>query len=295
VITWFLAYKKFQNPNPMPNKYNYTRKKVCRKGKLDGRGWRWKFWPIMKDEFPVHPANDQAETPMYERQLKKAGEDWLTDLAEEWSEMDKQLKTAYCDALARVRNALAGKEHDQEELEEAKAHYDEALEDFEEMPQPAYSITFEWIVIILLAVAEFYFNYLIFSILGASRIETMINAATISITLPLSALFFGHTLRIETKTLTQRLWLIFLVLVPFLVIIGIAFLRASLFEATWKNLPVDINLSPFEATVAFITINLLMWIVAAFVSYRSAHKDPETYRKRKLRLRSAKAAIMKMP
>ena len=64
--------------------YIYTRRRVICKGKLDGRGWRWKFWPFLKDTHPVHPTIVQDNPAVYEVQLLQTGQDMLTDIAADW-------------------------------------------------------------------------------------------------------------------------------------------------------------------------------------------------------------------
>lgn len=275
----------------MSKPYRYTRRRVCRKGRLDGRGWRWKFPLLMKEPFPVQPAKDATKQAAFESELLRAGDDHLTDLATAWSIKDKTLKPRYCEALVHVQETFKGMEFESKEFAEAKKAYDDALEDFEELPSPAWSKSLEWIVIIGLAVGEFFFNYLIFSVLGQSKLDTIIIAVTMSIALPFSALAFGHVIRIERKTIVQRLWAIVLVLVPLIVFASIAFLREALFEAAWSQAELRLNISPGQATIAFVVINLLIWLIAAFVSYRAAHKDPESYRTLKVRLRNARKVM----
>ncbi|MBK9107299.1 MAG: hypothetical protein IPM92_02675 [Saprospiraceae bacterium] len=277
----------------MPKKYIYTRNKVCKKGKLDGRGWRWKLWPFTKEEFPVQPEDNRQDPALYEMELMKAGDDWLSDLATEWSSQDKKLKPLYCDAFIKAQACAMNLETEKAEFDSAKKEYDEALEEFEDLQAPAFSKTGEYILIALLAVAEFYFNYMIFSVMGSSKVETMISAATISIALPVSAFAFGHTVRIDNKTQTQRIWATFLVLVPFIVFVVISFLREALFEVAWRDSALKLSITPFQATLAFVFINLLIWLIAAFVSYRAAHKDPEKFRTLKLRYLGAKKVMEK--
>ena len=277
----------------MPKKYTYTRRKVCKKAKLDGRGWRWKFWPLVKQEYPVQPADDRQDPALFEMELQKAGEDWLTDLAAEWNAQDKKLKPVYCDALVKVQACVSNLDTEKTEFDSAKKAYDEALEEFEDIQAPAFSKTFEYLLIFALGITEFFLNYMIFSVMGASKLETMISAFSISFALPISALGFGHMVRVENKSQIQRFWTAFMVLIPFLVFLVIAVLREALFEATWQNSSLKLNLSPFQATIAFVFINLLIWLIAAFVSYRAAHKNPEKFRTLKLRLGSARKVMEK--
>lgn len=272
----------------MNSNYRYTRRTVRRKGRLDGRGWRWKFPYIMKESFPVYPADDQQEPALFEVELFRAGEDHLADLVEDWSEKDKSLKSRYCDALAKLQLAIEDKKEELDDVEEARDMYDQALAECQGLQEPAFSKTFEWIIIVVLAISEFFFNYMIFNVLGAPKLDTMIIALTVSFALPLSAMGFGHLLRLDKRTLAQRIWLIVLGVLPFIVFLAIAVVRASLFELVWEEANEESPLSPFMATLAFIFINLLIWVVAAFVSYRASHRDPENYRKLKMRLKDAK-------
>ena len=83
---------------------NYTHKKVKRRGKIDGRDWKYSFWPF-KTEKPQEPNPDQDQPAQFEGELLKAAENDISREAENWVKLDEKLKPAYCLSLSHLNQA----------------------------------------------------------------------------------------------------------------------------------------------------------------------------------------------
>ena len=90
--------------------YVYTHRKVRKQGLRDGRDWRWKFWPPrwpFREPKDPQPPVSQTTHSEFERALKDVAEEHMQSLAEEWSDLDKQMKPTYCAALVQWQKAKA--------------------------------------------------------------------------------------------------------------------------------------------------------------------------------------------
>lgn len=273
-------------------KFRYTARKVECIGKCDGRGWRYSIWPF-KQASLVQPADDEEGVASFEQELIKAADDDLADLAIEWSERDKVLKPKYCQALLEVEMCAQQLDVEERDRVPSKKEFDEAEDEYEALNTPAIGKTAEWIYIGILAICEYFFNYIIFNILEVENVDTHIIAGGISFALPLAAKFLGETLRIEKKKTTDKVFAILLGCVPILVFIGISVLRAALFEGDWSGDEGAPPISPAMASSMFVLFNLLFFSVGIYLSYRAGYADPELYKTLKTRMMRARSRFEK--
>ena len=61
-------------------KKKYTYRGVVNGGKKDGRNWKWKFWPFLKNDKPREPNPDQVETASFEEELFQLGENEIAPI-----------------------------------------------------------------------------------------------------------------------------------------------------------------------------------------------------------------------
>ncbi|MBK9270716.1 MAG: hypothetical protein IPM48_03895 [Saprospiraceae bacterium] len=268
-------------------KFRYSARKVECIGRRDGRGWQYAFWPFKK-EMPVQPLDDQQEQASFDLELYRAAEDDLADIAISWSEEDKVLKNQYCKSLVELQMATEALTSETKDLEFAKKEFDQAEDEFEAQRQPPISHRTEWMWIAFLMVGEYFFNYIIFNMVGAEDLETHIMALVISATLPMSAMYLGMLLKKADKNILEKWMALVMLLVPVLVLMGISLLRAALFEGAWTEDEEAPPISPWAASMVFIVINLLIFLVGAVVSYMASHADPETYRTLRIRMNRAR-------
>ncbi len=86
----------------------YSNRQVKKRGKQDGRDWRWKFfppkWPFQESKQP-DPSIDQEEAAEFEKELIRGANESLTYISQEWSDIDKELHENCKDAEDKYRMA----------------------------------------------------------------------------------------------------------------------------------------------------------------------------------------------
>lgn len=249
----------------------YSRSAVKRKGKRDGRAWRWRFWPFDKEEKAVIPEAGQTEPAPFETELNHNGGALLAELAEKWKKQDETLKPAYCQARQRVEHARLRLKKEAVEAEEAAEEFAEAQKKYHELPPTAIKPGWMYFWLIIIGAIEYPINSMIFSILGASKIETYIMAGVICIGIPLIAHSFGKILRQDTRQFVDKILLAVIPFATLAVLFAVAVLRSDLFEVIGSEKILGIHISPEKATVIFIILNVFMFVLATVFSYEGSH------------------------
>ncbi len=113
----------------------YTYRSVTRRGRKDGRDWKWKFWPL-KVEKHREPKSDQEIPAQYETEILQMGMSNISEIAEEWKELDKKLKPEYCKALAAYDHANQRYKKEAGEEKQASGEFDIARKKYEEVSPP---------------------------------------------------------------------------------------------------------------------------------------------------------------
>jgi hypothetical protein len=257
--------------------YIYTRRRIRRKGKLDGRNWRWKIWLLQKDTKSPLPLVDQEEAPPYERELLRLGDQKLDEISNSWKHADEILKSEYCLAKKKLQQTRERLDKEEKEVGPARDAYDAARNQFMELNRPEISKRAEWVFLLLFMILEFPLNAVVFSVLGASKVETYIAAGGICVILPLAAAYFGNLLRRENKTPIQKIFIALIPLIVILVFTGVAIMRAELFGVEQKHSILKIELSAEAASVIFISFNLIIFTIATIISYLASHTRPEHF------------------
>jgi len=266
-------------------RYTYTF--VTRHGKKDGRNWKWEFWPFFRQTKPAEPKVDQTIPAQFETELLRAGENASAMIARHWKKMDETLKPRYCQTRNRLKNVIQDCKKESSEAKAAMAEYEAAEKKFQEMSVPALDSRWRIFWLVLIGIAEFPLNGLVFSIFGAGQVETYIMASAMCLMIPIAAHFFGQSLCQEHKTGVDKGFLIILPLVILGALAVIAILRAKFFEAMKSQKLIGVTLTPEQATVLFIIINVALFFVAIIVSYEGSHPNHPLYNTLRKRLKES--------
>ncbi|MDP2209732.1 MAG: hypothetical protein Q8K98_13320 [Bacteroidota bacterium] len=257
--------------------YVYTYRKVTRRGKKDGRNWKWKFWPF-KEAKPMEPKTDQQMPAQFETEIIQGCENDGAHIANEWKELDKKLKPEYCKVLKYLRQRKEKYDKEAGEENEVSKEYETARNKYQELPAPALNPSWHLFWMIIIGIVEFPLNGLVFSLFGADRIETYIMASAMCFAVPLLAHFFGKSLRQEIKSTTDIALLIAMPIVMLATLGVVAFLRAKFFEAIQSYELLGISLSPQQATILFVIINVAIFFIAVIISYEGNHPNHAEYK-----------------
>jgi len=260
---------------------------VRRKGRRDGRGWRWSFWPFREPK-QQQPAVEQGETAVFELELKDAAEHDMQRLATEWATLDVHLKPEYCAAVQEVDTATQGVERESAEAAAAAQQLEDAKTAYLALTPPTWSPTAAHLALAALMVAEFALNAVVFQIFAQPRVETWIMAATVGLGLPLLALLGGISLRQERKSPIDQFWIVASPAAAVLMIAGISLARGEFLQGTADILAeVGVRIGVAEATAIFIVLNLALFTVAMYAAYMGSYPDRQAHRRCVVRLRLA--------
>lgn len=258
---------------------DYSYSVVEKQGWYDGSSNVWRLKPFWRSSKTPYPLIEQETTALFEEELLESGDDWVAETANQWKQFDEKIKPRYCAALGETSRLKAKLQLETEEAKVALANFDKARADFFDFSKPLISKTKELIFMFALLVVEFPLNAEIFSIFGAGKIATYVMACGICIVIPLAAYYLGFFLRLHNKTLIQICWCVIIPLTIFIVLFGISFVRASLFEAQQTHSILHLKLTPEHASSVFLAINIAYFVVATAISYASGHNDPSQYSK----------------
>jgi hypothetical protein len=254
----------------------YTYRSVVRRGRKDGRDWEWKFWPF-KAEKHREPKSDQTIPAQYETEILQMGLSKVSEIAEEWKELDKKLKPEYCKALAAYNHASQRYKKEKGEEKQASDEFETARQKYEAISPPALAAGWKRFWLILLGLGEFPINAMIFQILGQGQRETILFSALICVVIPLAAHWFGHGLRQDVRD-KRDIWLMIAGPVILLAVLTmIALMRAKYFEAVETHQLLGLTVTPTEGTIFFLVINLMVYFVALVISYQGSHPNHKLY------------------
>jgi hypothetical protein len=271
----------------------YSHRSVKRQGKIDGRGWKWKFWPFVKSASPVQPKTDQKISAQFEKELIEVAQNIASEISGLWHEKDTKMKPEYCAALSNSKAALESYQKESGDVERFLPEYEAAKKKYEEQTPPSLSHFWHMFWLIIIGVLEFPLNSIVFEILGQPKIETYLISFLMCITIPITAFFFGRALHQESKTITDKA-LMFIMPVIALGVIGVvSYSRSKYFEAMQITKVLGIEVTPTEATIGFIVINVAVFFLAVVVSYEGSHPQHRLYSYIRKRFDEAKKELAK--
>jgi len=116
--------------------YYYSIRRVKKRGKKDGRDWRWKFFPFSKEQKEPDPPLNQGEPSEFEKELLEAAEQNLSREAQRWAKLDEKLHKDCRDAEDRYNEAKKTLEKERKEHADSVVVYEKAQERFLNQPTP---------------------------------------------------------------------------------------------------------------------------------------------------------------
>jgi hypothetical protein len=262
----------------------YSSRQVKKRGKQDGRDWKWKFfppkWPFQESKQP-DPSIDQEEPTEFEKELLRGANENLTSISQKWSAIDKELHNNCRDAEDKYRTAKAAVKKESSEHEEAIKYYETVKARFYNYPMPHISNTLFWIFLLIITVAEVAFNALVFNVFGQSQSQTFMMAIGVMVAIPWLSDFIGKKLRMKNKSKTTIVLIIGAALVVLAGLLIIAVLRENVFEANKIVEALDIRWDINSIVFAFFIVNILLSAVIVVLAYEAGHKDPLKYKQTK--------------
>lgn len=255
----------------------YTYYSVTRQGRKDARDWKWGFWPFLRVPKTPTPKKNEKSQALFEKEIIDSAQYTLASLAKKWKDRDGKLKPDYCKASSIQAGAEKKLKKESEQAQSAVAELDSSKKKLEEMGMPSFHPQWATFWLILIGIAEFPLNSLVFAIFGSNRIETYIMASAMCIAIPLFAHFFGKALRQEIKTTIDKIILVGIPIIILGLLGGIAFIRAMYFESGSSLGLIGISISPQVLTILFMIINVALFFVATIIAYEASHPNHKTF------------------
>lgn len=251
----------------------YSRRLAIRRGRQDGRTWRWALaWPpwVRKDPYPSPEARRPAEL---EQEVNAVAERDLHQLAAEWQESDKKLRSALVDAEHRLRELKHTVAAERVQKETALSEYREALDRFNGAERPSLPWWLHWPPVLLVVVGEAFLNTQVFSIFLENFWPTLLMAASLVVAIPLSAEILGRSLRHENKSAMDKAFLIIAPVVAVVVLAAVSVWRLVFFNESGGTSIVG-HVSPDVFILSFLAINLLFYLVTVLAAYHGEPRRP---------------------
>ena len=262
----------------------YSSRQVNKRGKQDGRDWKWKFfppkWPFQESKQP-DPSIDHEGPTEFEKELLRGANENLTRISQKWSDIDKELHKNCRDAEDKYRTAKAAVKRESSEHEEAIKYYETAKARFYNYPMPHISNTLFWVLLLIITVAEVAFNALVFNVFGQSQLHTFVMAIGVVVAIPWLSDFIGKKLRMKNKSKTTIGLMIGAALVVLAGLLVIAVLREKFFEANKIVEALGIRWDINSIIFAFFVVNILLFAAIVILAYEAGHKDPLKYKQTK--------------
>jgi len=262
----------------------YSSRYVKKRGKQDGRDWRWIFvppkWPFWEKKEP-DPLLDQEEPTEFEKELLGGANENLSRILQGWSDIDKKLHKNCQDAEDKYRMAKAAVEKESSEHKKAIENYETAKAHFYNQPMPHLSNTLFWTLLLIITVAEMAFNALVFNVFGQSQSHTFIMAIGVMAAIPWLSDFIGKKLRMKNRSGTTIGMMIGAALVVLAGLIVIAVLREKFFEANKIVEALGIRWDMNSIILVFFIVNILLFAAIVVLAYEAGHKDPLKYKQAK--------------
>jgi hypothetical protein len=255
---------------------HYSEGRAAKRGKLDGRDYRWIFWPFTRDKKEADPPIESQEPSEYQEELITRLKERVDVIEHKnWGMVNEKLKeacqkcrTSYMDIKGRLKSAetQAG-----EELRKAK----EALSRF---PIPRLSMTSYWIIFIFITAGEMFFNALVFNIFGESAWHNAIMALGLIVAIPVLAHAAGRQFALEKHEGKEIFLMILEIAVVLCGLIAITIMREKYLVGTGALETVGIKMTPELMSFIFLFINLVLFVALFIIAYESGHKDPSGFK-----------------
>jgi len=277
----------------------YSLREIRRKGKRDGRDWRWKPWRPLPSGWPLwetknpEPPVDQRELSQYESKLISVAHENLERIGSEWSNEDENLTEEYCNSKAKLKELKDKIEDEKEECKDAIGLLEKAREGFSKYPPRWIPLWFYWLIFGIITTGEGLFNYYVFQLFGQEKEETFIMAVAIILTIPVASKLIGYHHKKSNKTVSDRFWLVLMTVIVVGELIALAILRERFFEASKAIGVSDIPITSTVFALVLIVFNLVIFTGLTYLSYTESRTDPEGYRIAKKAYKDASGAVEK--
>jgi len=238
----------------------------------------------------IPTQNEATIHPHGEFRYKEVGDRHLRQISRRWTRQDARLKEDYCATLAELRAAERARDTIKElvgkRVDTHKKNVD-AIEEEREAKRREGGIGQEWrfapavygLFMLGLFIGEVPLNAIAFRIFHESEVLNYVMTLALAVALVGGAHLLGIFLRMDKKDATQGMLTIASFVIPMGALVAIAlvrqgFLAAQAFEVIeearrrGQQPPVQ-PVSPAMATVVFVLINLLIYSIAALLSYFS--------------------------
>ncbi|MGH8553168.1 MAG: hypothetical protein ACRERS_07720, partial [Methylococcales bacterium] len=110
-----------------------------------------------------------------------------------------------------------------------------AKERLDAIEEPTIPHAMEIVLVILFFIVEVPFNSIIFSIFGASKLDTIIFATGTALAISTLAFFTGKKLKMHPKMLSDRLLLVLVPIVAIVVLLAVSISRSVMFDVMQQN------------------------------------------------------------
>ena len=256
----------------------YTYRSVRRRGRADGRGWRWAFL-FRRERQEPRPAADQQERATVESELREAAEADIRGRLAEWSKADQKLKQTYCLAVNEKRAADASVKKETAEAVAAREKLERVEADLADLGEPELSPRARNFFLILLGIVEFPINLAVFQVWGESMWMTVLMSLGLGIIIPLIAHFTGHRFRQQEQDRKDRALLWMAPFVALGLLTFIAFWRGEFMSVSTNIQMLGVRISPVTATLLFVLLNLAFFFLALLISYQGTHPRAAEHRR----------------
>jgi hypothetical protein len=213
-------------------------------------------------------------------ELKEVGEEIITQRASSWEDRDAELLAEYCMALKErqrlhllLKDATGDAERSTTDRAASRAQYQKYLH------------VAPWLyfgILAFIGLAEFPLNSVVFQLFGEAQTYTLIASLSLGLTIPFGAHFLGGMLRHgfmdNGRWSIHTTLIVLLTLVSVGVIVSIAYFREKFFEGSGVGSLLGIEMDPTAVTLAFVSINLLLFVVATVAAYVEHNPQANTWR-----------------
>ena len=214
---------------------------------------------------PAIPAWEATEQPPFLQWLAKAGNQDLHALAKAWHNKDRRYKARWAMAEHDLEDAQRRRGDAQDKAEVALDHYESSHGHRPSMMATGWGSFRYCLLIALLCVIEFPLNAVVFRGFRESEAFTWILAFGIGSALTIDAHYLGRFLREGVNTRLRAVLSAVLVLMPFVAIAGIAYLRSAYMN---HRTAASGEWSAGFLILFFVAVNMVFFAVATVASYR---------------------------
>ena len=267
--------------------YDYTEHQVARKGRIDGKPWKWRLWPFVKAPKPSFPAADYSSHAPYEVELTQSAEAALGIVAGDWHKEDVELRTAYARALTHQQHARQALRKESAESEATAREFDAVRSKYLAFEVPLMSVGAATILLFVFGASEAVFNGMVFQIFGERLVFTWALAAGIGVVFPFLGHAVGSLLKLTMKRSMDWVQIAGTFVTAVVALVGVSAMRGIFLERGHVRELLGLSMTPATARAIFFVFNLVLFFAAVLVGYLSGHVDGPLFKTVKKQYQSA--------